>query len=260
MKSLIIKLINNSYIKKLLLKFARSNKYLESFMLKSWDLFISHKYQGLFVAHNMNDLYTGDFNESYNNSFEKNLAHNKDIELIRIRVYNVVKAFELAIKNTKNSNAMFVGVAHGFTAFTSLNYFKLKNISISNIHLIDPFDGSASLEKKDVKYSFYTDDIMTVKNTFSNFENINFIQGFIPKTISNFNEKVGFIHLNTGDIKSENDSLDTLWSNLSIGGIMVIDNYSIHLGYQNGYKKLHAINEFRWLLPTGQLFLMKMED
>ena len=218
MKDLLVKLLNNKYIKGLLLKIIRSNRYMENFALKSWDLFISHKYQGLFVAHNMDNLYVGDFDEAYNNSFEKKLGHNKDLELIRMRVYNVVKSLELAIKNTRSSSVMFVGVAHGFAAFTSLNYFRFKDILLSNVYLIDPFDGSASLEDKDTKYSFYTSDIGAVKKTFSEFERINFIQGFIPDAIVDLDQKVSFIHLNTGDTQSENNSLKQLWNNLEGGG------------------------------------------
>jgi hypothetical protein len=260
MKDLIIKLLKNKYLKDLLLKIINSNKYIESFMLKSWNLFVSHKYQGLFVAHNMDDLYVGDFGSSYDDAFKRKLAHNEDVELIRMRVYNVIKALELAIKNTKNSDTMFVGVAHGFTAFTGLNYFKLKDISLSSVYLVDSFDGSTSLEEKDVKCSSYPTSINSVEKTFSDFNNINFIEGFIPEAIIDFNKKLSFIHVNTGDIKSEDNSLESLWDNLLIGGIMVIDNYAIHIGYQNDYKKLGEINAFRWLLPTGQLMLIKNES
>lgn len=217
-KNSIVSLISNKHIKNMLLKIIRSNKYLESFLLKTWDLFISHKYQGLFIAHNMDDLYNGDFNKAYTKSFDSDLGHNKDLELLRMRVFNVVKALELSIIGKKNTRAMFVGVAHGFTAFTSLNYFKLQNIILPAMYLIDPFDGSASLENQDTKYDFYTNDINSVKKTFSTFKEINFIEGFIPDAIIDFNEKVNFIHLNTGDTKSENNSLHHLWNNLIGGG------------------------------------------
>lgn len=41
---------------------------------------------------------------------------------------------------------------------------------------------------------------------------------------------------------------------------MIIDNYAIHLGYQKDYEVIKKINAFRWVLPTGQLLLIKVDS
>ena len=86
-------------------------------------------------------------------------------------------------------------------------------------------------------------------------------KGFIPDTFAGLNsEKIAFVHIDLDVYKSILDSLQFIWPRLSLGGIIVFDDY----GFATCPGARVAVDEFFYTkkchplcLSTGQALVFK---
>lgn len=101
----------------------------------------------------------------------------------------------------------------------------------------------------------------TVKGRFTGFPNVKVTKGFVPQVLDEFSpETISFLHIDLNNAPAEIGTLERLFSRLSPGGILILDDY--------GWRAYRAqkMAEDPWLaergyqvleLPTGQGLVFK---
>ena len=105
--------------------------------------------------------------------------------------------------------------------------------------------------------SSYSD---TVKN-FSEFSNVNVIKGLLPETLTKLtSNEIAFLHIDLNHAKPEVATLKELWSKITDGGIIILDDYA-WLGREKQYIAMNKLAKelgFSILTtPTGQGIIIK---
>ena len=107
----------------------------------------------------------------------------------------------------------------------------------------------------------YCNDLKKLKKHFSEFNNINFVQGLVPDCLHGLEiEKIAFLHIDLNSAKAETEGLKILWDRLIKGGILLLDDY----GFPNRKDQHSAMNTFAlrhsveiFQMPTGQGLVIK---
>jgi len=122
-------------------------------------------------------------------------------------------------------------------------------------------DGIIEKNKNLIDTGFYVTSSNDVKLNFSEWKNIEIIEGTIPNTLSLIKaEKISFLHIDLNCAYPEVASLKYLWNKLVIGAIVLLDDYAYH-GYEH---QKYSIDQFAIeskiaiaSLPTGQGLIIK---
>jgi len=107
----------------------------------------------------------------------------------------------------------------------------------------------------------YASDLSKVKNLFRSFPNVRIQQGVVPDVLSSLDlGTISFLHLDLNAARPEAKALEQLWPNLSVGAIVLLDDYGF-LDFQESQRAHDALtsdfNKRICLLPTGQGLLIK---
>lgn len=122
-------------------------------------------------------------------------------------------------------------------------------------------NGILERNKKSIDSGFYTTELNSVKHNFSQWKNINIVQGSIPETLKQIkSQSIAFLHIDLNCSMPEVEALNYLWPHLIIGGIVLLDDYA-YFGYQS---QKEAMDEWAKLnnvaiasLPSGQGLIIK---
>jgi hypothetical protein len=166
------------------------------------------------------------------------------------------------------------GTNKGFLASAIMEYIYWNGLG-KTFYLLDTFSGLALellTEKEKVigridqnKYhidnGIFTTEIESVKENFSEWDNVIIIQGRIPDTLSLVNtERVAFLHIDLNCTVPEIAAIHYFWSRLVTGAIVLLDDYAYH-GYEPQYEGMEAFATETGVkiasLPTGQGLLIK---
>ena len=117
-------------------------------------------------------------------------------------------------------------------------------------------NGALDRNKLHLENGFYTTNVEGVVENFSEWTNVRIIQGSIPETLPQIDaQQVAFVHIDLNCAPPEVAAMDYLWSRLTPGGLVLLDDYAF-FGY---LPQKTAMDEFarrkgvRVLsLPTGQ--------
>jgi hypothetical protein len=113
----------------------------------------------------------------------------------------------------------------------------------------------------DISRGFYTFDVQSVRDNFSEWKNVELIVGPIPETLPGIKSKqLAFLHLDLNCSMPEVATIDWLWDRLTPGALVLLDDYAYN-GYQSqkvGMDEWAAAHNVPVLsLPTGQGLLLK---
>ncbi len=199
-------------------------------------------------------------------------AYAKGIELLDedpkscYRIHQATWATSIALKN--EGDWVELGTGRGFTMSAVLRYHKKKwNQSSKNLWLVDTFSPYAmdnetgTQVRSGQKVGLYCEDIKKLKDHFKEFNNVNFLQGFVPDCLDQLNvKKISFLHIDLNAAKPEIEGLSLLWDRVVAGGILLLDDY----GFPNRIDQHNAMNSFAsshsfeiFQLPTGQGLAIK---
>ena len=129
----------------------------------------------------------------------------------------------------------------------------------------DKLSGAIEKNRTALKSGFYTRDVATVRENFSEWrDNIRIIEGSIPETLEKIDaEKIAFLHLDLNCSVPEVAAIRSLWDRIVPGAPILLDDYA-YFGYRS--QKL-AMDDFARTkcvpiasLPTGQGLLLKPFD
>jgi O-methyltransferase len=197
----------------------------------------------------------------------------------RARFYNLISF----LKGVESLPGVIIecGCWKGLSSYLICNYLKETKPSFNgeNFFVIDSFEGLSEPNEKDIitsslldgagnrkgtffkKYGAYSSPIDTVKKTLSNFKEVTFFKGWIPKVLNDLPDlKVKFVHIDLDLYDPIFGSLEYFFPRLVKGGIIVCDDYGSL--YWPGAKmavdefvKSHKLKAFP--LSTGQIVLIK---
>ena len=120
------------------------------------------------------------------------------------------------------------------------------------------------------KCDLYAESFNKTKENFSQWLNVNLVQGKLPQSLIEKNEsntapvekidKICFLHIDLNYPEGEAESLDLLWSKIVKGGIVLLDDYATY-GFERSYNlmDLQAKKLNRLILTTasGQGIIIK---
>ena len=127
------------------------------------------------------------------------------------------------------------GTNKGGFAKAICTYIDINNTG-KRFYLLDTFNGlSEDLLTKEEKLagkkehfaSEYSDCYEEVKLTFADFPNVIIIKGTVPGTLPEVKtERVAFLSVDMNSVVPEIATLDFFWNKLSVGGMIVLDDYA----------------------------------
>ncbi len=178
------------------------------------------------------------------------------------RMHNLVWASKMALG--VKGDFIECGVFRGFKSYFLLKYLQ-ETISDRNYYLFDTFEGidqkqshlspiNKAEHNKTGLYDF-------IKFRFKGFENVIIKQGIVPHSLIKAQlKKVAFLHLDMNSYQAEIAALNHLWDKISVGGVIVLDDFGL------SSHKAQMQHELPWLqerkqnileLPTGQAIIIK---
>ena len=181
-----------------------------------------------------------------------------------------------AVSHASKLSGDFVecGVNRGMLSSAIMKYLNWDSLG-KKFYLIDTYtgidqkllteseieEGFLDINKQLLNSEFYVSNVDSVKENFSEWENIVIVEGSVPQVLNDLNvEKVAFLHLDMNNAVPEMAALDFFWDNLVPGGIILMDDYAYN-GYRNQKLGLDKIAIKKGVkiasLPTGQGLLIK---
>jgi O-methyltransferase len=155
------------------------------------------------------------------------------------------------------------GVYRGGTA-ALLTALLEESKSAKKLYLFDTFEGMPATDgERDLhsKKDFSDTSLEAVRSYVKGGDRVVFRKGFIPETFAGLESTViSFCHIDVDIYKSIIDSLNFVWPRLSVGGVIVFDDY----GFPTCPGALQAVDEFfhdksavPLCLQTGQAIVFK---
>ena len=173
-----------------------------------------------------------------------------------------------------NGDFVECGVNRGMLSSGIMNYLNWDSLG-KNFYLIDTFNGidqslltdtekeNGYLEKNEQLLSsgFYVSGIESVKENFSEWENITIVEGSIPQILNNLDlRKVAYLHIDMNNVVPEMAALEFFWDRLVPGAFILMDDYAYN-GYRNQKLGMDEVAMKKGVkiasLPTGQGLLIK---
>jgi len=186
------------------------------------------------------------------------------------RLYALFKSLQYIINNKIEGDIVECGVWKGGSAMMCAYYAKKYNID-KKLYLYDTFSGMSKPSERDIDYggravltnkelleSEYCSDMCCVsleevkKNLYDTgypIENINFIEGKVEDTIPHIIPKtISLLRLDTDWYKSTKHELEHLFPRLSVGGVLIIDDYGHFQGAKDAVDEYFKKNTTKILL------------
>jgi hypothetical protein len=181
-----------------------------------------------------------------------------------------------AAKSASRLNGDFVecGVNRGFLASAIMEYVDWDSLG-KQFYLLDTFNGvdERYLSVADLKFGatdrnvrnlqsgFYVQGAESVRENFSQWKNVQIIQGAVPETLGHVAaSEIAFLHLDMNCAFPEVAALECFWDRLVQGALILLDDYS-YAGYGVQKAAMDKVASAKGLtiasLPTGQGLLMK---
>ena len=204
--------------------------------------------------------------------FENALKNNEQQEE---EVLNVLRSIiwrkhtlSFAVKTALNIEGDFVecGVNYGFGIDLLAHYLDFEIIK-KDWYLYDTFEG-VPLEQRDEGFipdnSISLNQFEQVKLKFSKYENIKVIKGMLPDILNqNSPKKISFLHIDLNNAKAEIETLLNLLPIVSMGGVIVLDDYGAMLFKRQCDTEKHLLDMLGISLlelPTGQGLFIKNKN
>lgn len=166
------------------------------------------------------------------------------------------------------------GVNYGFLSSAIMKDLDWDSTG-KTFYLLDTFSGiderylsaqekSGDVVNKNQKWiddGSYTSNIDAVRANFSEWKNVNIIQGSIPDTLTEIDStQIAYLHIDMNCTNPEVAAIEFLWDRLVSGAIILLDDYAYY-GYQpqkDGMDSWAAKRDIAIAsLPTGQGLLIK---
>lgn len=219
------------------------------------------------------------FSESHSVHFEDKPEHDIDVDKNFLNLFHIARDYSMTSKDTmyalysavnyildRNIEGDFVecGVWKGGSSLLTSLIFQQRGVQNRAVYLFDTFEGMTPATEDDVDYKGnsgsqmmedYSDQsgwcyahLEKVQETFAEHHfdfPVNFVKGDVVQTLKREKpEQISILRLDTDWYESTMEELVQLYPRLSIGGVLVIDDY----GYWEGARK--ATDEYFRTVPA----------
>jgi len=155
-----------------------------------------------------------------------------------------------------------LGTGQGFVMLSVLGSIPNWNLTGKRLLLYDAFAKyNASGLGKAVHNKYYAENIESVSKCFNHWQNIFLIQGDVRETIlADTPPVIAFLHVDLNDAKTEVILLKLLYSKVSVGGIILLDdyaNYGEEATYYEMTKFFENVGQKILTVPSGQGIVIK---
>jgi hypothetical protein len=199
-------------------------------------------------------LHVGRYGEAYDKywSLDPHIAYNR----VRYRYYNV--AMRAFLAKEAEGDYLCAGVAYGVAPRILYDFAEMHQLQKS-LHLVDPFSAIWDSQSTATRAYYHKDPSIIVRQ-YPAEATVRIHRGVIPDALPLPGvSRLAFVYFDTSDAEAEAASLPLIWSQLSVGGIVVIDRYGQGDGeafaiYDPVFAKL-GVTPF-WF-PSGQVMLVK---
>jgi len=150
-----------------------------------------------------------------------------------------------------------LGTGKGFLFFNILSNHG-KQLESKNIYLCDTFlpyktnmNTGAQIPENGVS-DIYAGSLEDVKAVFSKWQNVNLVQGLLPESLEKINvelQSISFLHVDLNYFKAEIECLEILWNKVSLGGVILLDDFG------NPGRELQLQSHLHFFRSKGQKIL-----
>lgn len=227
-----------------------------------------YDWDGLVSIHNHDFMINPDFVKAYERGLQKGGA-----ELhIYWRIHVALWAARVA--SMLDGDFIECGVNAGVVSSAIMEYLNWNSLN-KKFYLFDTFSGidprfvtdeekeQGKLEynKKIMETGGYATNVDLVRKNFSQWNNVQIIQGAVPETLSQVKiERIAFVHLDMNCAIPEYEATKHFWPQMVPGALLLLDDYA-YFGYESQKKALDqfaaAANISILSLPTGQGLAIK---
>jgi len=211
------------------------------------------------------------FIDAWNASAETGFkATGNNIPDIRWRAHIALWAAQSCLK--LEGDFVECGVFTGIFSMAICHYFNFANVD-KKFWLFDSWEGipveqlnlsaeAQTLAKQHNEANYRRYDIFTsISESFSKYPNCKLVKGMLPETLEQAElNKIAFLSIDLNNAPSEKECIEKLWSKITTGGIVLIDDYGWvdHKDQQDMWDEFAASKGlFIVTLPTGQGILTK---
>lgn len=150
-----------------------------------------------------------------------------------------------------------LGTGKGFLFYNILSN-QGKQLQSKKIYLCDTFlpyktnmKTGTQLPENGVS-DIYASSLADVKSVFTKWTNVYLIQGLLPESLEKNKielRKISFLHVDLNYFKAEIECLEFLWDKVSLGGIVLLDDFG------NPGRELQLESHLKFFNSKGQLIL-----
>lgn len=235
----------------------------------------SYNEDGLATNHVVDFLKDENFIKSYSEA-TKNNALGRHPGEIRYRAYIVNYFADYVLRKFKLEAGDFVelGTGKGIMAKVIMSNTNFNIQNDRKFYLFDTFSGIPELSKntkelENIKNlntrNFKGNYFQFVENKFSMYSNVELVKGELPGSLNGIINKINkiiFLHIDLNNAYSEIESIKLIYDKLSIGSIVVLDDYC----YSESFREqkdawdnfIKSKNNKILSLPTGQGIFLKI--
>lgn len=229
---------------------------------------------GIAVLRNVDFLFEPDFERSNRRAIQT--ADGEDWG-IQWRLHTCIWAARNALR--LEGDFVECGVGRGFMSTGIMEFLDWDNCN-RQFYLLDNFSGIVeelctetelkqitaefgSVEGKNKSYAkFYATSFEAVRDNFAEWNNVNFVKGTIPATLTGLNiDKVAYLHIDMNSVAPEMAAIEFFWPKMATGSCVVLDDYAFP-GYQLQYTAWNEWGQQNGVpvltLPTGQGLIIKI--
>lgn len=223
---------------------------------------LKYSQDGLFTIHSATFMSEERFIKAYQAGNSTKSWNNMRIDW---RVHTILWAANQAL--SVEGDFVECGTNRGGFASAIISYLEFDKRG-RTFFLLDTFKGIdyeiLNESEKHKQLPQYSDCYEDVVKTFAPFKNVQIIRGTVPTILRLVpSQKIAFMSIDMNNILPEKSALDFFWPKLSVGGIIVLDDFA-YAGFEEQnmghieWAKEH--NTSILTLPTGQGIIIKTSD
>ena len=219
---------------------------------------------GLWSIHNHEFMSDPEFRRAYERGIVANGSDFKWDWRVHVGLWAASSAVKL------EGDFVECGVNRGFMSSSIMTYLNWNELN-KTFYLMDTFEGideryiTHKENKKNILNrnvdDMYVKTPETVKNNFSEWEDVKIIVGPIPETLDQANtEKVAYLHIDMNCAPPEVAAFNHFWGKLVPGAFVLLDDYA-YKGYESQKAAMDEAASLKNVsilsLPTGQGLIIK---